>query len=125
MMASRRLLNAQIENLPAVEVIQRYNTSDVFMYVDPPYLHGTRKNYLYAHEMKDEDHIQLLEVLTEHPGKIILSGYDNDLYNRLLKGWRKENIKTQAESGIPRIETIWMNYRENQMTLFDFPEVMP
>jgi len=34
--ASERLKNAPIENLPAVEVINRYDKEDVFMYVDPP-----------------------------------------------------------------------------------------
>ena len=43
MQASERLQNAQIENLPAVDLIKRYDTSDVFIYADPPYLHGTRK----------------------------------------------------------------------------------
>lgn len=117
--ASERLKNAQIENLPALEILKRYDTEDVFMYVDPPYLHGTRKNYLYRHEMEDDEHIQLLETLREHPGKIMISGYDNKLYNDLLKGWNKEEKKTQAEAGIPRIEVIWMNYqKDEQLKLF-------
>ena len=123
--AADRLKGVQIENLPALELIRRYDTSDVFMYVDPPYLHGTRKNYLYKHEMEDGEHIELLEVLLKHPGKIILSGYDNELYNNMLTGWRKESIGTQAENGLKRIETIWMNYKDNQMSIEDFLEVMP
>lgn len=115
--ASERLKNAQIENLPAVEVISRYNTADVFMYVDPPYLHGTRKNYLYRCEMNDTEHVELLEVLRKHRGKILLSGYDNDLYNEMLPGWKKVSKKTQAEAGIPRIETLWMNYEVGQVEL--------
>lgn len=118
--ATERLKNAQIENLPALEIIKRYDTADVFMYVDPPYLHGTRKNYLYRHEMEDEEHIQLLKALKNHPGKVLLSGYDNDMYNEMLVGWKKVSKKTQAESGIPRTETLWMNYEENiQMNLFE------
>ncbi|CAI8898218.1 hypothetical protein EMIT07CA2_30437 [Brevibacillus sp. IT-7CA2] len=27
------------------------------------------------------DHIELLDALDEYPGPVILSGYDNDLYN--------------------------------------------
>ncbi len=115
--ASERLKNAQIENLPAVELIKRYDTPDVFMYVDPPYLHGTRKNYLYRHEMEDSEHIELLGVLAKHPGKVLLSGYDNDLYNDMLPGWNKVEKKTQAEAGIPRIETLWMNYEIGQTEL--------
>ena len=76
-LATERLKGVQIENLPALELIKRYDTEDVFIYADPPYLHGTRKNYLYKHEMKDADHEKLLNVLVKHPGKILLSGYDN------------------------------------------------
>lgn len=118
--AAERLKGVQIENLPALELIRRYDTADVFMYVDPPYLHGTRKNYLYKHEMKDSEHVDLLEVLIRHPGKIILSGYDNELYNDMLTGWRKESISTQAENGLKRVETIWLNFRDNQMSIEDY-----
>lgn len=115
--ANKRLLHAQIENLPAVEIIRRYDTHDVFIYCDPPYLHGTRKNYLYKHEMSDDQHEELLDVLSQHPGKVLLSGYDNDIYNGYLYGWNKVYKKTQAESGIPRIETLWMNYEVGQQSL--------
>jgi DNA adenine methylase len=115
--ASERLKNAQIENLPAVELINRYDTEDVFIYVDPPYLHSTRKNYLYRYEMKDAEHEELLKTLASHPGKVLLSGYDNDLYNDMLPGWHKVQKKTQAEAGKIRVETLWMNYMIGQMEL--------
>lgn len=117
-LASERLKNAQIENLPAVEILKRYDTEDVFAYIDPPYLHGTRKGYLYRHEMENEDHVHLLEIIKEHPGKIMISGYENDLYNSMLKGWRKEKKRTQAEAGIKREETIWMNYQKDEQLKF-------
>ena len=116
--ASERLKNAQIENLPALELISRYDTSDVFMYIDPPYLHSTRKNYLYKYEMEDGEHEELLKTLVNHPGKILISGYDNDMYNDYLRGWRKANRNTLAENGLKRVETLWMNYQDGQMTLF-------
>lgn len=109
-LAAERLKGVQIECLQAVELIKRYNTPDVFIYADPPYLHGTRKNYLYKHEMTDEEHIELLKVLTCHPGKVLISGYDNELYNEILKGWNKVQKNTLAEGGRRRIETMWMNY---------------
>ena len=109
-LAAERLREVQIECLPAVELIKRYDTPDVFIYADPPYLHGTRKNYLYRHEMTDEDHIELLKVLTSHPGKILLSGYDNELYNEMLGGWDKVQRSTLAEGGRKRTETLWKNY---------------
>lgn len=123
--AAERLKGVQIENLPALELLKRYDTPDVFIYADPPYLHGTRKNYLYKYEMTDRDHEKLLEALLFHQGPVMVSGYDNDLYNQYLKGWRKVQKDTRAEGGLKRTETLWMNYSERQMSFVDFPEVMP
>ncbi len=109
-LAAERLRGVQIECLPALELIKRYDTPDVLIYADPPYLHGTRKNYLYRHEMTDEEHKELLKVLTSHPGKVLLSGYDSRLYNEMLTGWNKVQKSTLAEGGRGRTETLWMNY---------------
>lgn len=116
LLASERLKGVQIENLPAVELINRYDTADVFMYIDPPYLHSTRKNYLYKHEMTDTQHEELLKVLIAHPGKILISGYDSDLYNSYLDGWQKVRINTCAEKGLRRTEVLWMNYSSLQLS---------
>lgn len=117
--ASERLKGVQIENLPAVELIKRYDTQDVFMYLDPPYLQGLRKKHLYKCEMEDREHKELLEIVDKHPGKVLLSGYDNDLYNDMLHGWNKVQKVTQAEGGKKRVETLWMNYDvgQGQMSL--------
>lgn len=124
--ASERLKGVQIENLPALELIKRYNTSDVFIYADPPYLLQTRKQYLYNHEMSDEEHEALLLALLNHTGKVMISGYDNALYNHYLKGWEKVSKDTLAEGGLKRTEVLWMNYHDSQMSLeVDFPEVLP
>lgn len=118
--ATLRLKNAQIENLSAIEIINRYNTADVFIYSDPPYLLDTRKGYLYKHEMTDEQHIELLELLVKHPGKVMISGYENDLYNSVLKGWSKAYKNTTAEKGLQRREVIWMNYEiQKQISLLN------
>ena len=118
LLAADRLKDAQIECLPALELIRRYDTKDVFLYVDPPYLGNTRKRYLYQHEMdSEEEHRKLLELLLAHPGKVMISGYDNPLYDRMLAGWRKEQRKSQAENGLARVETVWMNYGSVQMRL--------
>lgn len=118
-LATERLKGVQIENLPATELIKRYDTQDVFIYADPPYLHGTRKNYLYRYEMSDTEHEELLKILVEHPGKVLLSGYDNDMYNDMLPEWKKVQRNTRAEFGRKRTETLWMNYdmELNQMSL--------
>ncbi|PYG84902.1 site-specific DNA-adenine methylase [Ruminiclostridium sufflavum DSM 19573] len=119
-LANKRLLQAQIENLPAVELIKRYDTEDVFIYADPPYLQGTRKNYLYRHEMKDCEHEELICLLKKHPGKVLLSGYDNDMYNSCLKEWSKVSKNTTVEKGLRRTENLWMNYEPSAKQIYLF-----
>lgn len=108
--ASLRLKDVQIENIDAIELIKRYNTKDVFMYIDPPYLTNIRKGYIYKHEMTDEQHIELLETVLQHPGKVMISGYESEMYTEYLKGWSVVRKNTQAERGLPREEVLWMNY---------------
>lgn len=114
-----RLKMAQIEHAPAVELIRRCNAPEVLIYADPPYLLATRKGKKqYAHEMTEADHIELLEVLKEHRGAVMLSGYDNELYNGLLGSWNKLQIHTRATGNALRMETLWTNY-DVQMNLLD------
>jgi len=45
-------------------------------------------------------------------GKIILSGYQSELYDSMLKGWYKKSIEGQAEyHGVGRKEVLWMNFK--------------
>lgn len=104
-----RLKYAEIENRPAVEVIGRYNTPDCLVYADPPYVMSTRNEAYYAHEMTDPQHLELLNVLDQHRGYVVLSGYDHPLYNDRLPRWQKVTITTQAEKGNTRTEVLWLN----------------
>lgn len=89
--------------------------------MDPPYLHGTRKNYLYTYEMADVQHIEILKTAVKHRGRILISGYENQTYNEILKGWNKSSKRTLAEGGRERIETLWFNYElpQKQLTFND------
>lgn len=109
--AAQRLKDAQIEHTPALELIRRFRSRDVLIYADPPYLLTTRKGAQYRQEMRDEEHEELLRVLLEHPGPVMLSCYDNPLYDGLLSGrWEKYQHPAQATGGSSRIETLWVNF---------------
>lgn len=119
---TERLRYCQIESRPALKLLDMYDTSDVFIYLDPPYLPDIRKKYQYVHEMTRAEHIELLEKIVSHPAKILLSGYDSDLYREYLSDWYTCKRKTQAERGIVRQEVLWANYdmftvnrKENQL----------
>ncbi len=114
---AERLRKVQIENRPALEVIRRFNHEGVFMYLDPPYLLGIRNGKQYKHEMPDEEHEELLAELLQSKAKIMISGYDSEMYNEYLKHWNRVEMKSCAEHGKPRTEVVWMNYGEVQLSL--------
>jgi DNA adenine methylase len=110
----------QIENQPALKIIERYDRENVLMYVDPPYLLSTRSKRIYKHEMNDQDHVDLIGLLSKHQAKIILSGYDNEMYNDMLPKWEKKTMNVLAEGGKIAQEVIWMNYKKVDQLSFDF-----
>lgn len=112
-----RLKDAQIENVDALTLIERYSNENALIYCDPPYLQNLRKRNMYKHEMSDKQHIELLELLKVSKSKIILSGYDNELYNKVLRDWNTAEKKTTAQMGLPRTEKLWMNFDFNLFQL--------
>lgn len=106
--AAGRLLDAQIECADAVELIRKHNDPKCLVYADPPYMPGTRRKSIYAVEMNEAQHMELLEALTAHTGSVVLSGYDNEPYNRRLAGWRRVEKKSAAERGQARVEVLWI-----------------
>lgn len=41
---------------------------------------------------------------------IVISGYDNGMYNEALAGWNTDEKPTTAQMGLHRIEKLWMNF---------------
>ena len=118
--AAERLRGVQIENMPAIELIGRFNFQNVLIYADPPYILGTRHGKQYRHEMTDKDHWDLLDVLKAHSGPVLLSGYDNDLYNDALRTWHREERNAVAQTSTRRTEVLWMNFEPaGQISFFD------
>lgn len=118
-----------------VRVAQGFN-NDALIYCDPPYLGSTRtarsrrehkEANAYTHEMlRDEEHIELADVLRAARGHVLLSGYDSPLYEELYDGWWR------AESSVVRVaanhqadtakrratEVVWSNRPLNDGGLF-------
>jgi len=123
-----RFQSVVIENKPAIEVIENHDREDTLFFVDPPYVHSTRKmrpGGYYRFEMCDREHFQLLEKLKNVQGMVIISGYESELYNEQLKDWKchRKSARISAGRGTDtRIECIWTNPacsdRQNQTELF-------
>lgn len=118
--AAERLRGVQIENRPAIQLIQRFNFPNVLIYADTPYLLETRHGKQYKHEMTAADHAALLEVLKAHKGPALISGYDSPLYNDALHSWYRQETTVRAQTGGERREILWMNREPpiQQLNLF-------
>lgn len=106
---AERLHGVQIECQPAAVLLPRYRRPDVLIYADPPYVHSTRTTTSYRCEMTDHEHSELLDVLDDHPGPVLLSGYAHPLYDDRLKLWHRETKRAKAEGGAIREEVLWIN----------------
>jgi DNA adenine methylase len=110
-----RLSRVVIEHRSAFELIEKYDNKDCFFYLDPPYVPETRTPAKYKVDMTSEDHKKLIDILISCKSKIVLSGYDNDIYNKLIEnGWEKISfdVNTISNERKPRVktETLWKNF---------------
>lgn len=116
-----RLAGVVIEHQPALYVIRQHDTPATLTYCDPPYVMSTRDGGTdYAHEMTDDDHRALAELLHQAQGMVIISGYRCPLYDELYGDWRAVSKDTHIDRALARTEWLWMNAaacRSEQMTM--------
>ena len=115
--AGERFAGVLIENRPAIDVIKQHDGMHTLHFVDPPYMHATRKmrpgkGRAYSHEMGDGDHRDLLAVLLQAQGMVIVCGYPHDLYREALAGWQFHTTKSRISAGRGtklKDECCWIN----------------
>lgn len=110
---AQRLLRVQIEHAPAIEVIRRYDSPHTLIYCDPPYPHSSRGDCnAYAHEMTDEQHRELAEVLHHVQGKVAISSYSCVLMDELYGNWNMVKGPEKLVHSVkePRQEVLYVNY---------------
>lgn len=103
--------NLRLVHADATHFLRSYEfQGDEFIYADPPYVKGTRRRErVYAHELSDEEHLELLDVLDEVDAKVMLSGYSCELYERRLSHWQSRTFTVGAH-GLRHQEVVWFNY---------------
>lgn len=105
-----RLRGVVIENRSAIDVIRQHDREDALIFVDPPYLLGTRDSGTdYTHEMTDQDHRELAGVLHGVRGMVVLSGYPDALYDELYGDWNHVSRSALADGARKRTECLWVN----------------
>src|SRR5205823_4080709 len=110
---AQRLMRVQIENRPALEVLDLYDDAGTLFYCDPPYVHDSRGDIkAYEYEMSNDEHRDLGEKLNRIKGKAAVSGYRTKLYDNIFKGWKRIEAavkQTHSSKGL-RQECLWVNF---------------
>jgi DNA adenine methylase len=119
-----RFRTIQVENYPAIRIIELYDTPDTLFYCDPPYVQDTRETSHrrrdYTNEMSDTDHRDLAAALHRIRGRAAISGFPSQLYDELYGDWNKIMMPRLAntssyrgeytQESAERIEVLWTNY---------------
>lgn len=114
----QRLKHVQVENKPALELIQNRDSCYTFFYLDPPYPNSDQGHYA-GYTM--QDFLALIDVLSRLQGKFLLSSYDYpELTEAAAKyGWRQERIEMALPTSSPdpttgkkkrKVEVLTCNY---------------
>lgn len=107
----------QVTHFDTLQLLGEINfTSADFIYLDPPYRFNTRRNKapLYVHEMTDEQHTDLLQLILTLPCMVMISCYLDEVYHNTLhvnNSWRFKTFTTRVHGGNVT-EYIYMNYQE-------------
>jgi DNA adenine methylase len=110
-----RLSKVIISNTDGVSLIKKYDNPNTLIYCDPPYEQSTRTDARYKVDMDREGHVSFLNSVIESKSKILISGYDCELYDRLTEnGFTKIKFEVKTMDGNfnkkTKTETLWRNY---------------
>ncbi len=111
-----RLRGVRVENRDACELLRMIaDRPATLVYLDPPYY--TKRDHRYIIDANDRQfHADLLKECRKSRCMLLISGYQNDLYDEFLtpgKGWTKSEIETHTRDttgkDYARTEVLWMN----------------
>jgi site-specific DNA-adenine methylase len=116
-----RMKGVVTKNMDAIELLgQVTDNKNAVVYLDPPYVAETRIcKDVYSYECNNQYQVNLIHSIRDAKCKIVLSGYDNELYDKELgEGWEKiiiagNTYKYSSPSPIkPKAqEIVWINYK--------------
>ncbi len=83
----------------------------VVHYLDPTYRPEDRKSkHRYPYELTEADHLEILERANNFScSPVLISTYDNKVYESNLKGWNKISFEAKTRHGMAT-ETVYFNY---------------
>lgn len=118
---AERLNGVEVTQLGAVLYLQNsqlLHEPRAMFYCDPSYLspENVEKDLGVSYQKKSTiaDHKLFLELATQATCKMLISNYDNPLYNEYLRDWRRVEFQTYTGVGSKkdnkRLEVLWYNY---------------
>jgi DNA adenine methylase len=119
----KRFQNVQIEADDWRRVIPRYDSPLTLFYCDPPFHPSTVLGGSYRHELTIRDHRELVALLLNVRGMVVLSGYECAAYHPLERaGWKRVDFRVRgngSDKQTRRVECLWLspsvvNHAENQ-----------
>lgn len=107
----RNFDHIQIIRSDSIEWLKTFDfKGDELIYADPPYVPETRRRRrCYRYDYTITDHERLLDVLSVLPCRVMLSGYQNSLYDGRLSSWRRIDFASITQVGL-RQESVWLNF---------------
>lgn len=112
-----RLSKVIVSSQDGINLISKYaNSEETFIYCDPPYVWSTRTKTRYNVDMDDKAQEKFIDECIKAKCKILISGYNNELYKRLEEnGFKKVEFVVHTMSGDHKtkkdmVECLWMNY---------------
>lgn len=107
---SERLQGVMLESRDALDVIRNFDSPRSLIYCDPPYISDViNTSHNYEHQMSEDGHESLLNLLLKSSSMCLVSGYDNDLYRDVLKDWVIKKVAARAATNKKTTECLWMN----------------
>ena len=117
MQIAERFKKVQIENLSAIEIVNKYDSKETLFYCDPPYpfcSRGKNKIYYGDNEMSNSQHKELSYYLKKVKGFIAISSYKSDFMDELYPGWYiysgKNKMVPISRKKVIRKEVLYTNY---------------
>jgi DNA adenine methylase len=111
-----RLQTIELWNRNVFDIIPAIINDDTLIYLDPPYVLASRSSKkVYEHEFTNQDHEEFCELCKNSSAKIIISGYNNEIYTKSLKDWNyveKESWLHSAHAAKKKTKTeiLWKNF---------------
>lgn len=103
--------NIELIEADAVSYLESFEFSNrELVYLDPPYLPSTRrKSRVYKYDYNEEQHERLLNMATNLPCLVMISGYANEMYHTHLSTWNQVKFMANSHVGL-REESVWFNF---------------